>query len=155
LQVRRSPDELRVLFLNLQGIRLDAVGEGNFLQHLGLTPIRPHIPPIIGQLLEGGAALQAGFHLGDRVLYSDGEAIKDWMQWAKLIRERPAQAMQIVVERGHKQLTLTVIPQRITTDNKDIGRLGVSPEMPNNVMEGLTASDSAVFDVFGGIRRAD
>jgi len=152
LQVRRSQDELRVLFLNLQGISLDAVGEGDFLQHLGFTPIRPHIPPVIAQLQENGAALQAGFHVGDRVLYSDGEVIKDWMQWAKLIRKRPGQAMQVVVERGNEQLTLTVVPQRITTDNEDIGRVGVSPEIPSNAMEGLTAIQQ--YSVFSAVSAA-
>jgi regulator of sigma E protease len=105
----------------------------NLLEHLGMQPERPNIPPVFGEILPGEAAEQAGLKEGDRILSADGQAITDWAAWVNYVRERPQQTIRLDVERNSQSIELLLQPRAIEQNNKLIGRIGAS----NQPVEGL------------------
>ncbi|MBA4502806.1 sigma E protease regulator RseP [Marinobacterium marinum] len=90
------------------------------LAALGLEPWRPDFPAVIGQLLPDGAAARDGLQVGDRVVAANGEPIEDWLHLVSLIRKSPEQTLQLTVERGGEQVTLTLTPARRTLDGGQV-----------------------------------
>ncbi|RKZ95148.1 MAG: RIP metalloprotease RseP, partial [Gammaproteobacteria bacterium] len=91
------------------------------LQDLGITPVSVELKPIIGAIVKGGAAEQAGIQVGDLLVSANGELINSWMGWVELIRANPDKLLNITVERSGKAIILSLTP--IMTD-KNIGQIG-------------------------------
>ena len=93
----------------------------SLLQALGITPVSVELKPIIGAIVKGGAAEQAGIQVGDLLVSANGELINSWMGWVELIRANPDKLLNITVERSGKATILSLTP--IMTD-KNIGQIG-------------------------------
>jgi regulator of sigma E protease len=105
--------------------------EGQLLTNLGLTPDRPEIPPIIAELVPGEPAEMAGLKPGDRITRVDEIAIDDWGVWVDYVRERPGQALGLVIDRNGETLTLTVTPKKQILENGEpYGRIGAAVAPP-------------------------
>ena len=59
---------------------------------LGLSMFTPEVPPVIGQVVGGGPAEQAGLQPGDQVISADGVPMNLWMDWVDYVRARPGEA---------------------------------------------------------------
>ena len=109
--------------------------EPNLLQALGVTIRMPPVLPVVGSLIEGGAAVQAGFEPGDIILSADGEPIPLWMDWVTYVRARPEQPIAVVLERNGARQQLTVTPAGVVSEGERIGSVGMSvalPEIPES-----------------------
>lgn len=96
---------------------------------LGFTPWRPLMPAVIGQVLEGEAAAQAGIQVGDKVLSVNDRPVDDWMAFVSVIRSSAGETLSLVVEREGRQQTLTLTPGRnVQTDGEAIGYIGAGAE---------------------------
>ncbi|RKZ98237.1 MAG: RIP metalloprotease RseP [Gammaproteobacteria bacterium] len=93
----------------------------SLLQALGITPVSVELKPIIGAIVKGGAAEQAGIQIGDLLVSANGELINSWMGWVELIRANPDKLLNITVERSGKAIILSLTP--IMTD-ENIGQIG-------------------------------
>jgi regulator of sigma E protease len=109
------------LTLNLQGMTIDDIAQGDFLKKLGMGPFRPPWPALIGEVMPDGAAKKAGLQPGDKVIAMDNIPIKDWTAWANYVSERPGQNIRAEIERNHQTLELILQPDNV--DGK--GRMGV------------------------------
>lgn len=143
LVIRTRPlqeSEVRTHRVPLDGWRLDeTLGP---LGSLGIEPWRPRIKPVIGQVLEEGAAAAAGLKPGDRVLAVDGEPLNTWQELVSRVRERPLEAMQLQVERDTQTLVLDIRPQRRESAEGDgYGYIGVGVQpvsWPESMQRTLT-----------------
>jgi len=129
VEVRERSGAQRRLQLDLRAITVDDLTQGRFFESLGLTPDRPSIPPIIGDLSSGGAAEQAGMLKGDRVLSAqaatgDSSIIATWRDWVDYVRARPGQRFEVTVQRGGSQQVLEITPATVREEGKNIGRIG-------------------------------
>jgi regulator of sigma E protease len=101
---------------------------------LGITLYTPAVPPVVGQVLEGGAAEQIGLRAGDRVLRADGVEMPEWMVWVDYVRARPGQPIELEYERDGEVLRAVIVPRAVTDESGEtIGQVGVGvalPEMP-------------------------
>lgn len=109
------------LSLNIQGLTIDDVAEGNFFDKLGIHPFRSPFPAIIGEIMPDSAAEKAGLQQGDKIIALDNQPISDWSAWARYVNQRPLQEINAEIERNHQPLKLTLIPDNV--DGK--GRMGV------------------------------
>ncbi len=87
-------------------------------------------PPVIGTVLDGSAAQQAGLLQGDRIVAIDGRDIRSWNEMSQRIAEAPGVDLKIQVERDGKRLDRVVTPQKKLRRNQlgvttPVGRLGV------------------------------
>jgi len=109
----------------------------DLLTDLGLSTWLPRVPPLVAEIVGGGAAEAAGVRAGDRLLSADGLALDDWMEWVEHVRARPGQAIAVTLERGGQVLALELVPatQR-GADGRTIGQVGMAvapPEMPEHL----------------------
>lgn len=101
----------------------------NPLAEFGITPWRPAVPPVIGQISEGGQAQAAGLETGDRVVAVDGQPINTWFELVESVRNAPGQTLQVTVERGGSEVELSLTPAARTAENGDtIGFIGAGVE---------------------------
>ena len=115
--------------------------EGRLLTNLGLTPDRPDIPPIIGEVVPGEPAESAGLQPGDLIVRVDDLDISDWVAWVEYVRARPNQTLQLVVDRSGDQRFLEVTPKTMVPDEGEpYGRIGAGAQkLPDNLWEDYRA----------------
>ena len=89
----------------------------------------PVIEPVVGKVHVGGAAEQAGFQAGDRLLTANGQAVTNWQAWVELIRQHPAQPLRIEYERQGQRGNLIVTPAAVEEEGQRIGKIGAGPQV--------------------------
>ncbi|WP_341489383.1 sigma E protease regulator RseP [Photobacterium damselae subsp. damselae] len=115
--------------LNLTDWSYDPERE-NVLTTLGLTPYTPAITLVISQLVDNGAAINAGFQLNDKIIAVDGEPIKQWQTFADLVRENPGKTLNVEVLRDNAPLTLALTPAvKDLKDGSKVGYVGIAPKV--------------------------
>jgi len=146
LQVADSEgDHRRVLTLPLAQLAGEEPGVETF-RRIGVG--EPFREPVIGRVMPGGAAAQAGLMEGDRVLSIDGETVEDAQKLFQRIRaagDLPIPAMQWQIERAQQRHLLVVEPRKEKdADGRTVGRIeayiGQAPAMTwvqLGVLEGL------------------
>lgn len=118
----------------LQTRRLgDLAKTSNLLEHLGISPDRPQIPPVFGQPMKGLPADQAGIRAGDRIVSADGQVIGHWSAWVEYVRERPSRAIDLELDRNGAVISVSLLPDSVQQGGQTIGRIGVA----NQPVEGL------------------
>jgi len=107
---------------------VEAIGDlaenGDILDRLGITPERPHVPPVFGEVLPGEPAAQAGIQADDRIIRADQTAIGDWAAWVDYVQARPGRPITLLLERDGQRLQLQLIPASRETGGEPIGRIG-------------------------------
>ncbi|MFK7914039.1 MAG: RIP metalloprotease RseP [Pseudomonadales bacterium] len=89
------------------------VDEPDLLGSLGIVPKHP---AVLGMVMPDSAAQRAGLQDNDWVRSVNGETIAGWSEWVQAIQGAPGQPLQIVVERGGRELGLTVTPDSSAPD---------------------------------------
>ena len=82
--------------------------EGDVLGKLGVTLARP--PPVLGQVLAGGAAERAGLRSGDLIVSVDGHPVPDGAAFVELVRGAPGRTLRVALRRAGAELVLPVTP---------------------------------------------
>ncbi|WP_375171202.1 RIP metalloprotease RseP [Marinobacter sp.] len=125
----------------LQGWRLSDEAPNPLLE-FGITPWRPDIPPILGQISNGGRAEAAGLQPGDQVLAVDGEALGNWFDLVDAIQAAPETTLSLTIVRDGAERTIDVRPaEREQEDGTTIGFVGagVQPvEWPEEVLRDVS-----------------
>ncbi|MEJ2592297.1 MAG: sigma E protease regulator RseP [Candidatus Thiodiazotropha sp.] len=132
--VRTESGAERQRWLKTEGLQ-ELAENGEVLKNLGLNPSRPLLPPVIGEILPGEPASEAGLQSGDRILSVDGTEIKDWPQWVEYVRARPGQTLQVTIERQGQPLDIALTPQLKSDGGKPYGRIGAGVEVPEGLMD--------------------
>ncbi len=109
---------------------LSGVEEPDPMEGLGITLFTPKLAPLLGKIVEGDAAEQAGLKQGDLLLMADGKPIADWEQWVEYVRARYEQKIQLVYQRDGAQHETVITPKRVIVEDKPIGQVGVWVEPP-------------------------
>ncbi|TVP82218.1 RIP metalloprotease RseP [Thioalkalivibrio sp.] len=104
--------------------RRELLGEGQFLERLGIRPFRPMLEPLIGNVERGSPAAEGGLQAGDRVLSVDGEPVASWNDWVAAIQASPEETLRVRVSRADDSVELQVTPARVEMDGESMGRIG-------------------------------
>jgi regulator of sigma E protease len=117
---------------------------------LGLAMYTPEVPPVVGQVVSGGAADRIGMQPGDLVLSADGVELPLWMDWVDYVRERPGQVIDLQYRRGDQLLSAQIVPEAIEDESgATIGRVGVAVELPEMPPELLRRFDRGPLQALG------
>lgn len=87
---------------------------------------RPVTLPVVGEVLAGSGADQAGLHSGDRVLAIDGTPIRRFEDIQRIVTAHPDQHLTLLVDRAGQQITLAATTQDRVAGGKHVGMLGIS-----------------------------
>lgn len=118
LQIREKVIDISDLGL-LEEEQIDLLGK------LGLSSWRPDIPPVIEEVVPGGAAEAAGVMAGDTIVSLNGIAVTNVHQWVKTIRENPEIRLDLVVNRDGNRTLLNITPRRQQDNGEVYGFIGV------------------------------
>lgn len=115
--------------LNLTTWSFDPESE-RVLTSLGIAPYSPEITLSISQLVEDGAAIDAGFRLNDKIVAIDNTPITQWQEVVDAVRSHPEQALLFDLEREGQRVSVTLTPKSKKLANDElIGYAGFAPEV--------------------------
>ena len=121
--------ELRQHTIDLARVSVDEMAGGMLLRKLGVTPLRPSVPAIIGDVVSGGAAERSGFQSGDRIMAVDGVRVRDWGHWVEIVRGGAGRKLNVDLQRGNETFTVELFPDPVVDANgATIGRIGAGVE---------------------------
>jgi len=97
--------------------------------------IAPQHPAVVGQLVQGSAADEAGIEPGDSVVAIDGTPIASWTDAVAVIEAAPGRALSVELRRDGAPVTVAVTPSaelRLPDDSSSgvIGRVGIYQKVP-------------------------
>ncbi len=88
-------------------------------------------PPVVRQMLPGGAAEAAGLKPGDRIVVFDGNENPKWRTVADDALLSPGQPIPLEVERNGQRIKLTIKPTPHTEEGETVGFLDFLPDYGN------------------------
>ncbi len=127
----RDPDQDRVVQAQLPIENWQAdTATPDLMGSLGLTPLRPPMEAVVGQVMPDSAAQRAGLQPGDRVIRAGGRAMGDWEEWRSYVRERPEQLIELEILRQGRPISLVLVPDVSLEEGQRFGLAGISPQAP-------------------------
>jgi regulator of sigma E protease len=108
------------------------------LRMVVFSAIRPHYAPVLGEVVGGQPAAEAGLRSGDRVVAAAGAPIDSWWELEEAIRAHPRQPLPLVVERGAERLEVVATPGARAGprgNDAEIGFLGVAVQRNVEIRE--------------------
>jgi len=117
---------------------------------LGIAMYTPAVPPLVDQVVPGGAADRIGMVSGDLVLRADGVDLPLWMDWVEYVRERPEQAIELEYERDGELIRALIVPDReVDESGEAFGRVGLGVALPDMPPEMLREFDRGPLQALG------
>lgn len=111
--------------------------DSDFVRKLGLQPYQPVVRPVIGKLVEGGVAQDAGLKVDDIILSANGVPIADWEAWVEMVRSHPASLLHLEIKREGHLMTLDLTPATVTEGGKQVGKIGAAPRIDQQEFDAL------------------
>lgn len=132
---------------------------------LGMAGI-PHPPPVIGEVIDGSPAEQAGIRYGDKFVKIGEEEITTWRDLERIISQSADKPLNVSVLRGSETLQIPLTPGSVEVEamsgkKEKIGRAGIAlgrqpsvvtvvgPESPAHAA-GLKTGDRVVAAIVDG-----
>lgn len=106
--------------------------------------------PVIGRVIQGSAAEQAGLMPGDRVIAYHGRVNPTWRDIELDVMLRPNEEIPVEVERNSRRLTLTLKPAGRQFGKEMVGDSGIEPYIALNnvrvlgVRSGMPAAQAGI-----------
>jgi len=127
LDVRGADGQLRRLQSDLgDGSLLE---KGGVLVNFGVGLWQ--LPPVLDEIVAGGAAEQAGLQGGDRIVAAGDTIIDSWNDWVMYVRDRPGEQLNVRVQRAGDVIELLLVPERKMDAGQAIGFIGASVQLPD------------------------
>jgi regulator of sigma E protease len=94
--------------------------EENTLQGIGITPWRPKVPAIVGEVSPDSPAASARFKVGDQIVAVAGEDVPDWAWVGALVQKhgQTGEPLTVTVERNGGRLDLQVSPENMSEGSR-------------------------------------
>lgn len=110
--------------------------------------IQPYRAPVVGQVLSGKPAAEAGIQRGDTIVAVDGRPTKQWYDLVEILQSSPGRELTLEVARAGERRTLRVTPyaDSVPVSGRKpqvVGRIGVGVEA-NFISERLTLGQATV-----------
>jgi regulator of sigma E protease len=127
LQVMDSSGDKRRLMIDLRDKAAELTEPDALFPGIGITPLMPKFPAVIGEVVAGEPAERAGFLSDDKVITAGDESIDSWGQWLRFVRDRPGENVTVTVQRGTSVLDLDLGIGIVEENGRPIGRIGAAP----------------------------
>jgi len=138
IQVKDQDSVIRTVDIPLEGISSE-VKQKDLLGYMGISPYRPEIEAVIGQLEPGGPADIAGLKQNDRIISADDKLIKDWMDLVDFIRNHPGKMIRFKIERSGEVIYIPVTTEKREADGGFVGKIGAAPAQAGEYPESYLA----------------
>jgi regulator of sigma E protease len=96
------------------------------IKSLGIEPYSPDAAPVINKVLKNSPAALMGLKEKDRILSVDKHLVTSWNDFVKYVQEYPKQRINVVINRGGKEMQLTgATGSKFGRGWKKVGYLGI------------------------------
>ncbi len=99
--------------------------DGDAVANLGFRTWWPEVDPVVGELVAGGAAEQAGLLVGDKIVEVDGKVLRTWRELVEVVQPSAGVALPLQVERDGDIISLTLTPEPFEVGEQTVGRIGI------------------------------
>jgi regulator of sigma E protease len=89
--------------------------------------MKPSEQPVIGEIVQGYPAQQAGMLAGDRVLKIGDTPIKSWEDMAGIVHQNAEKTLRLTVKRKDSDLVVSLTPKKDPATG--VGLIGITPSM--------------------------
>lgn len=126
------------------GVRAIVISAGVVLNFLfaviafsGIEYHQGRFIPLIGEVVEGSPAEEAGLQPGDLIVAVDDTEMTEWLDFVVYVRPRPGEDVRLMVDRDGQQLELAARIARVAEydsirgDSVVYGRIGVGQDSEN------------------------
>jgi len=125
LKVKRDGKVIDLSITSVKKSGKSIFGENKELWDIGISPL---IYPVVGEVVKGGAAQDAGIKKGDVVLTIDDKAIKTWEDMTAIIHNNPGNPLRFEIKRDDHIINMTITPLKTSVgEKKEIGLIGIKP----------------------------
>jgi regulator of sigma E protease len=91
-----------------------------------VAALRPSHEPIVGTVVPGTPAEEAGFQPLDRIVSANGAAVPSWESWQRLVESSAGVALPVSVLRAGRSVDLALVPRAQTGDDGEtVGAAGL------------------------------
>lgn len=95
------------------------------LGSLGIVPFVPHIPPIVGEVVNGSPAQIGGLQTGDVIKQVNGKLLDDWLDLVAYVKQHPDSSLTLsILRHGQSEIVKLHIGSQFNNGQKE-GFLGV------------------------------
>lgn len=112
--------------LPMQSLNAGELDDGMF-DRLGLDLAKP--PALLGEVMSGGPAAEAGLRAGDLILGVEGEPVVDGAQFIEKMQSAPGNRLQLDVLRDGQPIQVVVTPRAEPAGNRMVGRIRAQVDM--------------------------
>lgn len=126
LQVRSADGAQRQLLLPFAGASPEPA---QLLESLGISMPRPQVEPVVGKVMPGSPAAQAGLRKGDTITAINGQAFNDWAALVKWVAAHPGAQVRVQLLRNGQPETVEMTLQSIDEAGQRHGRMGVGVDV--------------------------
>jgi regulator of sigma E protease len=104
-------------------------------------------PAVVGQVIRGWPAAEAGLEPGDRIAAIDGKEVRYWYQMKDLIADRTGESLRVTIERDGQTFDRLIAPrEQVITNRLNMtereGQIGIS-QFINLALVGVTPGTPA------------
>ncbi|MEX2527972.1 MAG: RIP metalloprotease RseP [Gemmatimonadota bacterium] len=99
-----------------------------------MRALLPWQDPVIGAVVPGGPADEAGIRAGDRIIAVEGIPVSTWWEFRDQVAARPELRTEVLLARDGGELVRAATPQEaraadpVTGEMQTVGQMGVFPE---------------------------
>jgi len=111
--------------------------EGDVLAALGLRLFRPAMAPVIGRVVSGSAAENAGLKAGDRITAVDGEPVDSWDDFVAIVRKSPGNPLRLAIDDVSGEREVLITPEATGKEGERIGRIGAAASVDREALRDL------------------
>jgi regulator of sigma E protease len=92
----------------------------NPLAEFGVSPWRPDVPPVLGEIVADSRAQGAGLEVGDRVESVNGEPVSNWFALVEAVQQSPEETLQLGIVRDGQPREIAVTPAAREGENGSV-----------------------------------
>jgi regulator of sigma E protease len=94
--------------------------------------MEPLVLPVVGEVMKGSRADEAGLLKGDKVIEINGAPLNTWQDMTDIIHENPEKQLRFKIQRDQQVRDMTITPRKEAYktpggEEKAIGLIGVKP----------------------------
>lgn len=124
MRVEADDGRQRTAVIDVGDDRTRLTEPGLLFDGLGFSPWQP--PAVVGALIEGGAAAEAGLREGDRITGIAGETINSFANLSRVVSARPGETVEVSFIRDGRTDSVEVTLSAVEADGERRGQLGIS-----------------------------
>ena len=126
-KVKRGKEVIELSVTPVHKFGKNILGEDEEYWDIGISPL---IYPVVGEVIKGGRAEEAGMKKGDRIVEIDGTLIKTWQDMTEIIHRNPERILHFKIERDNRIFELAITPEKKSlyvpsSEAQELGIIGI------------------------------